>query len=48
MRAYLADKPQGKHGAHSYSFRDLDLDLATERARFRAYQERFDIPSEVE
>jgi hypothetical protein len=47
MRDYLANKPQGKYGTHSYSFDDLGLDLATERARFRAYQERFDVPSEV-
>lgn len=48
MRAYLAAKPQGKHGVHHYSFGDLNLDLATERARFAAYQERFDVPSEVD
>ena len=48
MRDYLAAKPQGKHGAHSYAFEDLELDLATERARFAAYQERFGVPSEVE
>jgi len=48
MRDYLANKPQGKHGAHAYSFDDLGLDLATERARFGAYQERFGVPSEVE
>jgi len=48
MRAYLAAKPQAKHGAHAYSFRDLGLDLAAERARFAAYQERFGVPSEVD
>ena len=48
MRAYLAAKPQGKHGQHAYSFGDLGLDVATERARFAAYQARFDVPSEVE
>ena len=47
MRDYLASKPQGKHGAHGYSFDDLGLDRDTERGRFRAYQERFDVPSEV-
>jgi hypothetical protein len=47
MRDYLANKPQGKHGAHSYSFDDLEMDLATERARFADYQERFGVPSEV-
>jgi len=48
MRDYLANKPQGKHGSHSYAFGDLGMDLATERSRFRDYQERFDVPSEVE
>ncbi|MEZ4217838.1 MAG: sulfotransferase [Myxococcota bacterium] len=47
MRDYLAAKPQAKHGAHAYSFDDLGLDVATERARFAAYQERFGVPSEV-
>ena len=48
MRDYLAHKPQAKHGVHSYSFDDLGLDLETERARFRSYQERFEVPSEIE
>jgi len=47
MRDYLADKPRGKFGKHFYSFHDLGLDLETERARYRGYQERFDVPSEV-
>jgi hypothetical protein len=48
MRDYLANKPQGKHGKHTYSFEDLGMDLPTERARFAEYQGRFDVPSEVE
>jgi len=47
MRSYLENKPRGKFGRHFYSFHDLGLDLETERARYRAYQERFDVPSEV-
>ena len=47
MRDYLASKPQGKHGTHSYSFGDLGMDVATERERFAAYQKRFGVPSEV-
>ena len=47
MRAYLAAKPRGKHGAHDYSFADLGLDLATERERFSAYQARFEVVSEI-
>jgi hypothetical protein len=47
MRAYLDAKPQGKYGRHVYRFADLGLDLALERARFAAYQARFDVASEV-
>jgi hypothetical protein len=47
MRAYLEHKPRGKFGKHFYSFDDLGLDLATERARYAGYQARFDVPSEV-
>ena len=46
MRDHLAAHPQGEHGAHSYSFADLDLDAAEQRAKFAAYQERFAVPSE--
>jgi hypothetical protein len=47
MRAYLKVKPQGKHGAHVYSFADTGLDLEQERARFAAYQERYGVASEI-
>jgi hypothetical protein len=47
MRHYLDSKPRGKHGQHDYSFADLGLDLATERARFADYQARFEVPSEL-
>ncbi len=48
MRGYLDAKPRGKFGKHFYSFHDLGLDLATERARYAAYQERYGVVSEVE
>jgi hypothetical protein len=48
MERYLANKPKGKHGRHEYAFADLGLDLATERARFARYQERYGVKSEVE
>jgi hypothetical protein len=47
MRAFLAENPGDKHGAHRYRFADTALDLATERRRFHAYQERFGIASEA-
>jgi hypothetical protein len=47
MRAYLAAKPKGKHGAHRYDFAATGFDRAAERERFRPYQERYGVPSEV-
>lgn len=47
MGDYLAAKPRGKYGRHDYHWKDLGLDLATERERFAAYQQRFQVPGEV-
>lgn len=47
MRRFLDANPSDKHGAHTYTFADTGLDLAEERARFRAYQERFSVPTEA-
>jgi len=47
VRAYLERNPKGKHGAHQYSFEETGLNLEEERAKFAAYQERFNVPSEV-
>ena len=46
VEEYIAAKPRGSHGAHSYSPRDFGIDIALERERFRPYQERFAVPSE--
>ena len=46
MRRFLAANPKDKHGARRYSLADAGLDAATERARYRAYQERCRIVSE--
>ena len=46
MRAFLAANPKDKHGAHRYGLADAGLDLATERARYRDYQEAHRIASE--
>ena len=46
MRRFLAANPKYKHGAHRYTLVDAGLDPATERARFRAYQERHQVASE--
>jgi hypothetical protein len=47
MRRYLAAKPKDRHGAHHYAFADTGLDRAKERARYREYQERYAVASEV-
>ena len=46
IRAYVASKPRGKHGAHRYAFEKLGRNADAERARFRSYQERFGVPAE--
>jgi hypothetical protein len=47
MRAYLAAKPQGRHGAHGWRFEDTGVDLEDARERFASYRERFGIPAEL-
>ena len=47
MRAHIEARPQGQHGTHKYSFADTGLDLEQERAKFAAYQKRFNVPSEI-
>jgi hypothetical protein len=47
MRAYLAGRPKDVHGKHEYSFADLGLDPAVERARFARYQRHFSVPEEM-
>jgi hypothetical protein len=47
MQRYIDSHPQGRHGTHSYSFDASGLDLDEQRAKFAAYQARFDVPSEV-
>jgi hypothetical protein len=47
MRAYLAAKPQGRHGVHAWRFEDTGIDADEARERFAPYRERFGVPSEV-
>jgi hypothetical protein len=46
MRGFLADNPQGKHGKHTYTLEEFGLDRATERERFRFYQEYYGVETE--
>lgn len=41
MQRFLAQNPKDKHGRHSYSLAAFGLDPDEERARYRAYRERF-------
>jgi hypothetical protein len=47
MRTYLAGRPKDKHGAHEYSFADLELDPVVEREQFARYQRHFSVPEEA-
>jgi hypothetical protein len=46
MRRFLAANPKDKHGAHRYTLADAGLDAETERARYGAYQARYQVVSE--
>jgi hypothetical protein len=43
MRAFLGANPKDKHGTHRYTLAAAGLDTERERARYRAYAERFDV-----
>ena len=45
-RSTASDQPRSPPAASTARY-DAGLDLETERARYRGYQERFDVPSEV-
>ena len=46
IERYVAAKPKGGYGSHSYRFEDHGLDEAEERARFRPYMVRFGVTPE--
>jgi hypothetical protein len=46
IEGYVAAKPKGGYGAHSYRFEDHGLDEAQERAKFRPYMVRFGVAPE--
>ncbi|MFN8543070.1 MAG: sulfotransferase [Candidatus Binatia bacterium] len=47
MRRFLAENPADKHGRHRYTLAAAGLDVATERARYRRYHDRFGIAAEA-
>jgi len=47
MTAYLAERPQGRLGAHRYSLEDYGLDPVELRDAFRPYTDAFQVPYEV-
>jgi hypothetical protein len=47
IRTHLAARPKDARGVHRYSLADTGLDPAKERARFRRYQDRYDVPDEI-
>jgi hypothetical protein len=46
MRAHLAARPRGRHGARGYRFEDLGVGEGEMRAKFAAYMARFEVPRE--
>ena len=46
MRAWHAENPQGRHGAHQYSAARFGLDEDAMAERFAAYMQRFGIDRE--
>jgi Sulfotransferase family len=46
VRAYLEQKPKGKHGEHKYSFADVGLDEDSVRATFARYVSHYGITEE--
>ena len=46
VRDYVAAKPKGKHGAHTYTFADVGLDEAHVRHTFAAYVGHYRITEE--
>ncbi len=47
IEAYVAARPKGGYGEHSYHFEDHGLDEQVERARFRPYMVRFGVTAET-
>jgi hypothetical protein len=46
MRTFIETHPSDQHGGHRYTFAATGLDEAELRARTRAYQSAFEVPSE--
>lgn len=46
MSAYLAGRPRGKHGAHTYQLSDFRLDATELRKEFADYSAYFAVPEE--
>jgi hypothetical protein len=46
LRAHAEAHPQGAHGRHEYHLERYGLSPERVRERFRAYTERFDLPSD--
>jgi hypothetical protein len=45
VRAYLAENPRDKHGAHRYTLEEFGLDRGEVDAAFASYRERFGVSS---
>jgi hypothetical protein len=46
MEAWLSENSQTRHGTHRYQLEDFGLEREGLEPHFKAYMERFGIPSE--
>ncbi len=46
MRTFIAGNPRDRHGTHRYTLEQFGLDRAKERARYRFYQDYFEVAEE--
>jgi hypothetical protein len=46
MQSFIDNNPKDRHGTHTYTAQQFGLDVATERERYRFYQEYFGVKSE--
>ena len=48
MKRFLEEHPADAHGGHRYAWENTGLDVGEWREQSQRYQERFDVPSEVD
>jgi hypothetical protein len=47
MQKFIDDNPKDRHGTHTYTMEQFGLNEATERERYRFYQDYFNVASNI-